>query len=133
MQVLVHTANAQIYDRDGREAGVLEGHTAAVWEAKFSADGKYILTASKDNTARLWNHKGKLLNVLKGHVDIPLVSISPNGKNILAIGDETSRIWDSKGKLLGILECRYAEFSPDGNLLVAMLKGNTPCVYRVPR
>ncbi|MDR1269687.1 MAG: hypothetical protein LBK82_09185, partial [Planctomycetaceae bacterium] len=32
----------------------LEGHTDCVWSAVFSPDGKNIVTASRDNTARIW-------------------------------------------------------------------------------
>ena len=33
----------------------LRGHEVSVWSAQFSADGKTVLTASSDNTARLWD------------------------------------------------------------------------------
>src|SRR5258705_829169 len=38
-----------------RERLVLKGHTDPVWSAAFSPDGKRIVTASLDNTARLWD------------------------------------------------------------------------------
>jgi len=33
----------------------LEGHSGTVWSAAFSADGKRVVTASQDNTARIWD------------------------------------------------------------------------------
>ena len=36
-------------------SATLEGHTDGVWSAAFSPDGKRIVTASKDGTARLWD------------------------------------------------------------------------------
>jgi WD40 repeat protein len=32
----------------------LQGHSDTVWSAMFSPDGQYILTASLDQTARIW-------------------------------------------------------------------------------
>jgi WD40 repeat protein len=38
----------------GQEIRRLAGHTNEVRDVTFSPDGKYILTASEDSTARLW-------------------------------------------------------------------------------
>jgi len=38
----------------GREVAVFRGHTKYVNGAKFSPDGKYIVTASADGTARIY-------------------------------------------------------------------------------
>ena len=38
--------------------------------AAFSGDGKRVVTASDDNTARIWDaESGKEIAVLKGHTD----------------------------------------------------------------
>ena len=50
-----------------RERVILSGHAGAVTSAVFAPDGGRILTASLDNTARLWDHDGKPLAILKGH------------------------------------------------------------------
>lgn len=47
----------------------LKGHQQQIDSAQFSPDGKTIVTASFDKTARLWNLKGELLAELKGHQD----------------------------------------------------------------
>ena len=47
-----------------------EGDMAQVYDATFSPDGKRIVTASGDNTARIWNAAtGKTMAVLSGHSD----------------------------------------------------------------
>ena len=52
-----------------RERIVLKGHEDSVASAAFSPDGKRIVTASADNTARLWDAEtGKPIGEpLKGH------------------------------------------------------------------
>ena len=45
---------------------IFTGHTDAVINLAFSPDGKYILTSSRDQTARLWDvPTGKLRGVIK--------------------------------------------------------------------
>jgi hypothetical protein len=52
-----------------RERALLTGHTAPVLSAVFAPDGGRFLTASRDNTARLWDPDGKPLATLQGHND----------------------------------------------------------------
>ena len=55
---------------------LLQGHTGLVNSANFSADGSKIVTASSDNTARVWDVKGTLIAELKGHTGGSRVRIS---------------------------------------------------------
>ncbi len=53
----IYSPNAlRIWDATaGRELAVLKGHTDQLTSAAFSADGKRLLTASLDGTARIWD------------------------------------------------------------------------------
>jgi WD40 repeat protein/DNA-binding winged helix-turn-helix (wHTH) protein len=98
-------------------------HDNRVLNAVFSPDGQRILTASEDNTARIWNTAdGRLLAVLSGHRDrVQRGVFSPDGQRILTSSDDhTARIWNTAdGTLEAILkghtrEVRSAAFSSDG-------------------
>ncbi|MHC5916366.1 MAG: ribosome assembly protein 4, partial [Nostoc sp.] len=66
-----------------------------VYTASFSPDGKRIVTASSDNTARVWDISGKQLAELKGHTSLVIsASFSPDGKRIVTASDDnTARVW----------------------------------------
>ncbi|MEO0971406.1 MAG: hypothetical protein AAFX80_24640, partial [Cyanobacteria bacterium J06639_18] len=46
-----------------------KGHTSSVENANFSPDGKTIVTASRDNSAKIWDTTGKLLATLPSQPD----------------------------------------------------------------
>ena len=84
--------------------GLPIGHTDGVISATFSNNGKKVITASIDHTARIWDAaSGKLLNSLEGHTDrVESATFSSDAtKVITASRDNTARIWDAaSGKLL---------------------------------
>ncbi len=77
---------------------VLDGHKEMVIGAAFSADSRFVVTASRDNTARVWKvPTGAQIALLDSHKgDVSDVSFSPNGRLILSSSfqDGTARIWD---------------------------------------
>src|ERR1022692_423535 len=62
----------------------LRGHGNIVYTAVFSPDGRRIVTASNDNTARVWDAQtGAELAVLKGHEgSVHSAAFSPDGRRI---------------------------------------------------
>jgi predicted NACHT family NTPase len=112
----------------------LRGHKGAVLFSKFSPDGKTIVTASDDTTAKIWDAKtGQMRATLEGHTGaVVSAQFSPDGKTVLTASDEnTAKIWDVttgaeratlKGHTKGVLS---AQFSPDGKTVLTASSDNT--------
>ncbi len=113
------------------------GHTGNINDATFSPDGKYVVTASDDGTAKLWSAENAyLLRDLKGHSSIiNSAKFSPDGQYIASVSqDNTVIIWETiSGKLLNTLRgitkqnqsgnggiWIYAGFSPDSKYILTM-------------
>jgi WD40 repeat protein len=113
---------------------LLKGHTDRVNSAVFSPDGKRVVTASSDSTARLWSiESGKEVAVLKGHLQwVSSAAFSPDGRRVVtASGDNTARLWDAEsGTEIAVLKGHTktvdrAIFSPDGKRVVTASRDNT--------
>src|SRR5678815_4996993 len=73
------------------------GHQGDVNSCVYSPDGKYMVTASNDKTAKVWEVlSGNLIFDLKGHGSyVTFATFSPDQKNILtACYDGVVRIWN---------------------------------------
>ena len=118
----------------------LRGHDKPVYEAAISPDGKRVVTASFDNTARLWDAEtGKEIAVLKAHEGgVTAASFSPDGKRVVTASDDaTARLWDAEtGKEIAVLkahvgEANGARFSPDGRRIVSAGNDNVARIWDV--
>ena len=76
----------------------LKGHTRSVNYGEFSPDGQFIVTASGDKTARLWNRDGELLAEFRGHhLAVKSASFSADGKFVVTASDDwTARVWSNE-------------------------------------
>ena len=120
----VHAAEAALFAayQDLKERIVLKGHKGLLWSASFAPDGRRIVTASEDNTARVWNaENGDQLAILRGHTEpVRVASFSPDGRQLItASTDKTARLWNAEtGQQSAVLEhdgvVRSAAFSSDG-------------------
>jgi len=75
----------------------LEGHTSGVSSARFSPDGKLVVTGSFDRTLKIYNvADGSLLHTLSGHDGQVLdVNVTADGRRIISgARDKTVRLWD---------------------------------------
>ena len=81
----------------GQALRELSGHQDWVGHAAFSPDGKLVVTASGDNTARLWEvATGQALRCCQGTRDaVWHAAFSPDGKLVVtASADKTARLWE---------------------------------------
>ena len=99
-----------------------KGHANDVYRLAYSSDGKLVLSASGDNTVKVWRASdGKLLRTLKGHKDtVTGVAISLDGHYGASSSlDGTVRVWDLSGVSV--------EDFPEGSETCACNVTNTCC------
>jgi eukaryotic-like serine/threonine-protein kinase len=121
----------------------LKGHAGGVISAGFSPNGSRVVTASGDNTAKVWDARsGALVLTLTGHAPgdfgagILSASFSPDGSRIVTGGaDATAKVWDARTgaeilTLRGHTESVFsARFSPDGEHIVTASHDKTAKVW----
>lgn len=116
------------------------GHTRSVEDIAISSDGSKIVSASYDNTLKVWETEtGKELITLTGHNDlVEACTFSLDGKLIVsAARDKSLRIWDAKTgleiqKLIGhkndVTDC---VFFLDGKRLISNSRDSTLRIWNI--
>jgi WD40 repeat protein len=102
---------------------ILRGHADLISATAFSPNSRWLVTASRDATARLWDLNAispadpSLL--LRGHAEwINAVAFSPDNRRLVTGGnDKTMRVWDVSAALNSTQ--RAAELQP-----IAILRGH---------
>jgi WD40 repeat protein len=127
---------ATLWEADWRL--LLHGHTDGVTSVAYSPDGRHIVTASLDNTARVWDAaSGRQIGVLRGHEgQVRSAAYSPHGEHIVtAAWDGTARIWDAaSGQQIAVLHCDAqavygAAYSPDDTRIITASDDHTAIVW----
>ena len=77
------------FGADKPEIFVQIGHSSGITAVEFSPDGKYILTGSEDNSARLWDvATGRLMQTFQDNEDIKFLAFLPGGEQIFSVNEK---------------------------------------------
>src|SRR5262245_32880687 len=125
--------------RECPRLGQLWFHDGAVTDVTFSPDGRWVLTASDDHTARVWDAatgNPRFDAPLRHDAAVLRASFSPDGDRVVTAGaDGTVRVWDAvTGRQLAALAghqgaVRDARFSLDGRQVVTAGTDTTARVW----
>jgi len=108
------------------EKNQLIGHQGEVNGLAFSPDGSMIASVSDDQTIKLWELNGKVLQTFERHTDEFIrVSFSPDSQVIASSsGDGNVMLWSLDGTLLRTLQGHTdrvygVSFSPNGQVIAS--------------
>ena len=113
-------------------------HDQSVSAASFSPDGKWVVTASDDHTARVWDVATgqEVGQPLQHESRVNTATFSPDGKSVVtASSDHTARLWEAAtGRTIGEplrhdSRVNSASFSPDGKRVITASEDSTARVW----
>lgn len=108
----------------------LTGHRGDVFAAEFDSSGLFLVTASADNTARIWTNLDNATSTVLRHGDlVHSAHFSRDGMRVVtASDDKTAVVWSQAGEKLQTLSQRRqtevlsARFDPAGRHVVTTHK-----------
>ena len=118
-------------------------HTGGlVHSASFSPDGYHLVSASRDNTAKIWgliNGRWQEKTTIHHTDQVQNASFSPDGYHLVtASRDNTAKIWklvdgqwQEKATIQHTDWVNNASFSPDGYHLVTVSRDNTAKIWKL--
>jgi WD40 repeat protein len=122
---------------------VLKGHRGSIAEVKFSRDSQWVVTASKDRTARVWpvvNHPGApaFVELAGGHgAALTSAAFNHDGSQVAtSSADNTIRVWDARnGRELATLHwhgdaVNDVEFDAEGRSIISASDDGTVIMGR---
>lgn len=111
-------------------------HTNRIRTLWFSPDGRRVLSAGSDHTAKIWDAgNGKPLATLQHTGEVLCANYNARGTRVVtASADGTARIWNAiSGMPLTLLQhtgkVYWAEFSPDERWVVTASADRTACIW----
>ena len=115
---------------------ILDRHSNGITSAEFSSDGKHLITASWDKTAKIWTRDGELVASLEDHqATVSSAEFSPDNNYVVtASDDKTVKVWTLNGKLFATLKgheqtVNSAKFSPDNNYVITASGDGTAKIW----
>jgi WD40 repeat protein len=121
-----HADAATLWDvATGNDLAVLQ-HKGSINSASFSKDGKRVVTASEDRTARVWDATGRQLASLHHAEGVAYAALSIDASKVLTYTDDEAavHVWNTTtaAHVTIALEAKplEAELSPDGRSVVTL-------------
>ena len=120
-------AESALRNASYHNTAILTGHTKEINSIDFSPNGEYLVSASNDNTAIVWQVKtGGIKCIINGkHSHISSAVFSPDNKHIAVVSSKYIDIWNIEtNQVINTLKghtwsISSVDYSPDGKHIVS--------------